>query len=90
MDENSKEIIQMMYHQFCNDLDNLTEDLKKSPGEQERIEYGLELIKAEAESEETKSMYSMLWIAYYLGAGTGLEIYDTIMKGEKNDQSRQL
>lgn len=32
----------------------------------------------------------MLWIAFYLGAGTGLEIYDTIIKGGKNDQSRQL
>lgn len=85
MNEEDKSIIQMLYHSFCDDWDNFMENLKKSPEEKERIEYGLELIKADAESKEESSMYSTLWIAYYLGAGFGLELAMQIEKGGKTE-----
>ena len=86
-------LARMLVNAFLEDYSNLTEKIKSHPQDDEVIRCGIELLKEEIQETEELSMYAMysvLWIAFYLGAGTGLEIYDTIMKGEKNDQSRQL
>ena len=83
-------LARMLVNAFLEDYSNLTEKIKSHPQDDEVIRCGIELLKEEIQDTEELTMYSTLWIAFYLGAGTGLEIYDTIMKGEKNDQSRQL
>lgn len=90
MNDNQILYARMLVNAFLEDYSNLTEKIKSHPQDDEVIRCGIELLKEEIQETEELSMYSMLWIAFYLGAGTGLEIYDTIMKGEKNDQSRQL
>lgn len=88
--EEQKPITEVLYTRFREQYANLHQLLTENPQDAACINYGTDLLLNDENEPSDTVLYSMLWTAFYLGAGTGLEIYDTIMKGEKNDQSRQL
>ena len=79
MDEQSKQLVELMFNGFLDAIHELGENTEKAKAEIENIKYGLDLLKKGTDDRQAYSTYSMMWAAYYYGVDFGIDITKTIM-----------